>query len=107
MTTDVTVPFQTAGSVDIQTMALVSSAGKYINLTDYMAEINIYEDMFSPFMYGNMTIVDSRNLLKEVPIVGDEYLVVKIKTPSTNSFISKTFRVFSVSDREVVRDLNT
>ena len=107
MTTDVTVPFQSAGSVDIQTLSLVSSAGRFINLTDYLAEINIYEDMFSPFMYGNMTIVDSRNLLKEVPIVGDEYLVVKIKTPSTNSFISKMFRIFSVSDREIVRDLNT
>ena len=107
MTTDVTVPLQSAGSVDIQTLALVSSSGKFINLTDYLAEINIYEDMFSPCMYGSMTLVDSRNLIKEVPIVGDEYLVVKIKTPTTNSFISKTFRIFSVSDREVVRDLNT
>ena len=105
--TDVTVPLQTAGSVEIQTLALISSSGQFINLTDYMAEINFFEDMFSPFMGGTITIVDSRNLLKELPIVGDEYIVAKIKTPSTNSFISKMFRVFSVTDREIVRDLNT
>ena len=105
--TDVTVPLQSAGSVEIQTLSLISSSGLFINLTDYMAEINIFEDMFSSFMGGTITIVDSRNLLKEVPIVGDEYIVVKIKTPTVESFISKTFRVFSVTDREIVRDLNT
>lgn len=105
--TDVTIPLQSAGSVEIQTLSLISSSGQFINLTDYMAEINIFEDMFSSFMGGTITIVDSRNLLKEVPIVGDEYLVVKIKTPTVESFISKTFRVFSVTDREIVRDLNT
>ena len=107
MTTDVRTPLQSAGSVDIETLILVGSSGKFINLIDYLSELNIYEDIFSNSLYGNILLVDSRNLLKEVPIVGDEYLVVKIKTPSLNAYISKVFRVYSVTDREVVRDLNT
>ena len=107
MTSDVQTPLQSAGSVDIETLVLVSSNGKFINLNDYLSELNIFEDIFANSLYGNILLVDSRNLLKEVPIVGDEYLIVKIKTPSLNSYISKIFRVYSVTDREVVRDLNT
>lgn len=107
MTSEVTVPFQSAGSVDIQTLSLISSSGRFENIKDFMSELNIYEDIFSNSLYGTLLMVDSRNLLKEFPIVGDEYLVVKIKTPSTNSLISKTFRIYSVTDRSIVRDLNT
>lgn len=107
MRNDVEIPFQTAGAVDIQVLSLVSGNGTHIDIRDYLSEINIYEDIFSPSLYGTLLLVDSRNLIKEMPIVGDEYLVVKIKTPSTNSFISKTFRVYSVTNREIVRDLNT
>ena len=103
----VVVPFQNPGSVDIQTLVLVTSQGSYQNITDYLVELNIYEDIFSSFMGGTISLLDSRNLLKEFPIVGDEYLIIKIKTPSTNAFISKTFRIYSITDREIVRDLNT
>ena len=107
MTTDVQVPFQTAGSIDIQQLTIISGNGGLLEIKDYMSEINIYEDLFSPSLYGNILIVDSSNIIKELPIIGDEYLVVKFKTPTTNSFISKTFRIYSVTDREIVRDLNT
>lgn len=104
---DVTNVFQSAGSIEIQTLTLVSASGRFENITDFLSELNIYEDIFSNSLYGNILLVDSRNLLKEFPLVGDEYLIVKVRTPSTNFFISKTFRVYSVTDREIVRDLNT
>ena len=107
MTTEVEVPFQTAGAVDIQTLTLISSSGSSIDLKDYMSEFNLYEDLFSPSLYGTLLIVDSSNTIKEMPIIGDEYVVVKIKTPTTTNYINKTFRVYSVTNREIVRDLNT
>ena len=107
MTTEVEVPFQTAGAVDIQTLTLISSSGSSIDLKDYMSEFNLYEDLFSPSLYGTLLIVDSSNIIKEMPIIGDEYVVVKIKTPTTTNYINKTFRVYSVTNREIVRDLNT
>lgn len=107
MRNNVEVPFQTAGAVDIQVLTLVSGNGSHIDIRDYLSELNIYEDIFSPSLYGTLLLVDSRNLIKEMPIVGDEYIIVKIKTPSSNSFISKTFRIYSITNREIVRDLNT
>lgn len=107
MSQEVQPSFQKAGSVDIQTLALVSSSGKYESIIDFLSELNLYEDIFSNALYGNLLVADSRNLLKEFPIVGDEYLVLKFKTPSTNFYITKTFRIYSVTDRSIVRDLNT
>ena len=40
-------------------------------------------------------------------ITGEEYLIVKFKTPTSESFISKTFRIYAITDRKIVRDLNT
>lgn len=107
MTTEVEVPFQTAGAVDIQTLTLISSSGSIIDLKDYMSEFNLYEDLFSPSLYGTILIVDSSNIIKEMPIIGDEYVVIKIRTPTTTNYINKIFRVYSVTNREIVRDLNT
>lgn len=100
-------PLQHAGAVDIELLAIATTDGQFLSIKDYLSELNIYEDIFSNFVHGNIQLVDSTNLIKELPIVGDEYLIVKIKTPTLNSYITKTFRIFSVSDRSIVTDLNT
>jgi len=96
-----------AGDVDIQELTIISAQGKFLDVKDYLSELNIFEDIFSPSLYGNMLVQDSRNLIKELPITGDEYIVVKFKTPTINASISKTFRIYSVTDRSVANDLNT
>jgi len=101
------VPLQSAGAVDIELLAIVTTDGKYNSVKDYLSELNIYEDIFSNFVHGNIQLSDSTNLIKEMPIVGDEYLVMKIRTPTLDSYIYKMFRIFAVSDRAIVTDLNT
>jgi hypothetical protein len=96
-----------AGSVLIQELTLISTKNVAISLIDFLVELNIYEDMFSNFLTGSIVITDSRNLIEIAPIIGDEYLTVKFKTPTTNSDISKTFRVYKVSDRTIATDNHT
>ena len=74
--TQTTIPFQTAGTVDIHELVIFTGSGKFLDIKDYMSELNIYEDIFSPNMSGNFLFVDSRNLIKELPIVGEEYLYI-------------------------------
>ena len=107
MTTETETPLQTAGAVDIQELTLVSKNMEFLQIKDYLAELNITEDLYSPTMYGNLVLVDNRNLIKELDITGEEYLIVKFKTPTSESFISKTFRIYAITDRKIVRDLNT
>ena len=105
--TQTSIPFQTAGTVDIHELVIFTGSGKFLDIKDYMSELNIYEDIFSPNMSGNFLFVDSRNLIKELPIVGEEYLYVKIETPSSGQLIEKIFRVYSVTDREFANDQGT
>jgi hypothetical protein len=97
-----------AGQIDIQHLKLISSiTGIGLDLDDYLVEINIFEDIFNNFLYGQLMIADSRNLVNTLPIMGEEYLIVKMSTPTLNSYFDKTFRVYSITDRKTVRDNNT
>jgi len=101
------VPLQTAGAVEIQSLVIISKTLEFLDISDYLVEMNIVEDIYSPTMNGQIVITDSRNLIKELDITGEEYLIVKFKTPTFNSFISKTFRIYAVTNRRIIRDLST
>ena len=98
---------QKAGDVRLQELKLISSDNTIFDLRDFLVELNLYEDMFSPSMRGNMVISDSRNLIEQAPIIGEEYIIAKIVTPGMDSYIEKSFRVYKVTDRNIVRDNNT
>lgn len=95
---------ENAGDIDITDITLICSNGKQIDLKPFMAEINITEDLFSTSLYGNITIADSLGIIENGPIVGEEYIRIDVGTPSLGARISKTFRVFNISDRNVVID---
>lgn len=106
MTTSTQDGIQSPGEVSIEELILVAN-GKFIPLNDYLVELNIFESIFSNVMTGDILLSDSRNIVRYLPIIGEEYLIVKLQTPSLNSQIYKTFRVTSVEDRTIVRDQNT
>lgn len=96
-----------AGDVSIEDLYLVSATGSYLFILDYLVELNIYEDIFSNFLSGSIMLSDSANIIKSLPIIGEEYLVLKVTTPSFPESIQKTFRVYAVTDRKIVTDTGT
>ena len=98
---------QKAGDIKIEQLKIVSSTNVIIDIVDFLVELNIYEDMFAGCMHGNMVLSDSRNLIEKAPLIGEEFLIIKLNTPTFPDSIEKTFRVFKISDRNIVRDNNT
>lgn len=98
---------QKAGDVIIEQLKLISSTNVIYDLSEFLIELNLYEDIFSNYLTGSMVLSDSRNLLDLVPIIGEEYLVLKFTTPSFPISVQKTFRIYKATDRQVVRDKNT
>lgn len=101
---------QKAGSVKITELKLISNNNTIYDLTDFLIELNVYEDMFANYLYGNMVLSDSLNLIEKVPIIGEEILILHAVTPSLDEktfSIKKTFRVYKTTDRNIVRDNNT
>jgi hypothetical protein len=95
------------GQVDFEYLKLISSKGIVVDLNDYLIELNLYEDIFSNFLHGQVMISDSNNLLSRLPIIGEEFLVVSFGTPQLNSHFKKYFKVYSVTDQKTVTDNST
>ena len=97
---------QRAGQVKIEQLKLITSSNQIIDLSEFLVELNIYEDIFSNYLRGEIVLTDSRNLIDQFYIHGEEFLNIKVRTPTfkDEDCIQKTFRVYKVSDREIVRD---
>lgn len=101
------VGVQSAGDIKIEECTLIKMDGSELDLRQYLGELNVYEDMFRTGMYGNILIIDTGNLSQNFPIVGEEYLRIKLNTPSIDSRIYRTFKVYSISNKMMLRDTNT
>jgi hypothetical protein len=97
---------QSAGEISIEQLFLVTNNGS-LSLLDYLVELNIYESIFNNVVSGDILLSDSRNLIQELKLLGEEYLLVKVSTPGLSYPIYKTFKITSIEDRVLVRDQNT
>jgi len=101
---------QAPGQIEINEINLISlNKGISISLLDYLVEINLYESVFDPIVTGSIILSDSRNLTSLFPLVGDEYLFINVKTPSLTDkdSIYKTFRIYSLENKNYVNDGST
>ena len=100
---------QRAGEVRIEQLKLINASDEIIDLSEFIVELNLYEDLFKNYLHGNLVLTDSRNIIDKYNIHGEEFLNIKLRTPSfpDTQVIEKTFRVFKLTDREIVRDNNT
>ena len=98
---------QSAGKVDIQDITLISGNGTYNSLVSYLVELNLYEDIYSGGLYGNIVVNDSLGLLNKMSIVGDDYITIKVDTPSFDAPIYKTFKCCGIDNRVFSSDNST
>ena len=88
---------QYAGEYDLQTCEIISSAGVVAEISANIVEINIFESIFSSSITGNILFSDTNNLTDNLPLIGQEYISLKIVTPgleSTDRVIDFTKNVF-------------
>lgn len=78
---------------------LLTSTGNAIDLSGVMLELNIFEDIFSPTVTGDVLIGEGGDIISSFQIHGNEFISVNIDKPSLGMPIKKVFRVYKVSDR--------
>ena len=71
-----------AGQFEIESAKLFTSTGNTINITNSVLEVNIYEDIYSNSMYGEISVVNTIGLISSGPLIGQEYLSIVLKTPT-------------------------
>lgn len=98
-----------AGDVNIEELTLISMvSGKSLDITNQVIAIHVFEDLFSPFISGNLILRESIDILNNLPLMGQEYLRLKIKTPTfpNSDAIQGFFYVYSITDRTFLAERN-
>jgi len=98
-----------AGDVSIDNIEIISSNGFGQEVTNQVIAIEIYEDLFSPFISGILAVKDSLDFANLFPFVGEEYVNIKIHTPTfegKDKVISDQFYIYKMTNREMLGDRN-
>ena len=74
-----------AGQCEIETVELYpSGGGNPVDLTGSTLGIDIYESIFSSAVSGTILIGNTDGIVSNLPILGQEFLKIKISTPTAN-----------------------
>ena len=96
----------TAGEYDLQVAKIVASTGVETDISLSIMSLTIYEDIREFALIGELAIQDSINLASMAPLIGQEYLKLKIATPTIEDqeniidFTENPFMITTVDSRE-------
>jgi len=99
MATSATKNLPYATGYNLKTLNLISnlSNGEF-NLIPFMLELNLFEDIFSPTISGEVIISDARGLISNFRLNGTEFLQVKLQKTTQDSFtLSRNYRIYKIS----------
>jgi hypothetical protein len=95
-----------AGEYHLKELLVYTSSGNVLNLTKAVQSIDIFEDMFSTSLSGSITILDIDNIAENGPVIGQEYMTLKITTPTLDeqeiNFTNSSFAIYKVTVRESI-----
>jgi hypothetical protein len=94
-----------AGEVILDKIRIITPSGFYQDITGQVITVQVYEDLFSPFITGSLIIEESLDLVNLFPFIGEEYLELEIRTPTLDkNNIKGTFYIYKMSNRELLGD---
>lgn len=88
------------GDVDIKTIAITSANGKCVSVYPQTLAFNIYSDLFSKWMTGEIILRDAQNIQSLFPLVGNEVINISFTTPSLEVGLSKDFFIYKMSEKQ-------
>ena len=98
-----------AGDISIDKIEIISSNGFGQEVSNQVVALEIYEDLWSPFISGVLALKDSLDLANVFPFVGEEYVNIKIHTPTfqgKSKVINDQFYIYKMANREMSGDRN-
>ena len=101
---------KTGGEFDVIQADLILSTGKVIGLKASIMGLTLFENIDQLSLTGTLMMQDSFNLASFGPIIGQEYLKLKIATPSITGednitdYTDNAFMVTSLDERVSLGD---
>ena len=60
-----------AGDVNIDSVIIATPKGTYQNITGQILQVNVFVDIFAPFITGSLVVKESFDFLNLFPLVGE------------------------------------
>ena len=106
---------QYAGEFQLEECTLCTVGGLELDLIELVADINIYENLFSTSISGSISFQDTNNLLgnKDISIIGQEKLKLKLSTPNADdtgdrnrviNYTETPLYVYKIDDKVTVNE---
>lgn len=84
----------------INSLIITTSLGQSVDIKNIMLELNLYEDIFSPVMTGDITLGDAGDIISSYNIHGNEFITLSIDKPGLDRPIVKVFRIYKIGSRK-------
>ena len=105
---------QHPGDFLLDGVLIVGSSGVEVEVTELLKELNIFQNIDSPFMSGNLLIEDGSGLAEVLPFIGQERIIFSLRTPGRqkidfnryHGIIYSVGKRFHTSDRSQMLLLN-
>ena len=95
------------GDFRVSEIVLYSYGGSQLEITGLTALLNIYQDLDTPFLSGNLMFYDTVGAANRLPIIGNEFLEFKMRTPidgaNGDEEINATNHRFQVYEKRSVK----
>ena len=72
-----------SGSFEVEECKILTHHNETIDVADILVEANFYEDVVDGFLTGNISFTDTNDIVLNNGIVGNEFVYLKLITPST------------------------
>lgn len=105
-----------AGEYILEVCEIYTTSGLVLDMTDQFASVNIYEDIYKKSLTGDISFVDTNNLITNAPIIGQEKLKLKLITPMANEsegrkvsidFTDTPLYIYKINSKIPVNDKTT
>lgn len=93
-----------AGDIQLEDVTLHSLNGQSANIAAQIISIEVYEDIFSPFISVSVVLRESVDYINIFPFIGEEYLELTLRTPSLETPITGKFYIYKITDRMYTKD---
>lgn len=91
-----------AGQIVIDKVDILTTNGVGFNIINQVQGFELFEDLFSPFITGTVTILESLDLLNLFPLVGEETIRLSFYTPTIDKIHrrNQSFYIYKMTDAQ-------
>ena len=88
------------GDFVIDRLEITSYEGKTVDIGEMTISLDLFEDVFYPFVTAELVLLDSSAFLENLPLVGGEKIRMRFSTGEGYAYYDKLMDVYSVTDVE-------